>query len=106
MGENQPISPFFGNLRRCMLLEIAVPLLLKGYYAMRAIRKEQLEFLKWEMGVFFHFGIRTFFEGHQDWDMREMPLDRFNPVNLDCEQWIKTVKEGGAKVCHFSMQAS
>ena len=97
MGENQPISPFFGNLRRCMLLEIAVPLLLKGYYAMRAIRKEQLEFLKWEMGVFFHFGIRTFFEGHQDWDMREMPLDRFNPVNLDCEQWIKTVKEGGAR---------
>ena len=80
-----------------MLLEIAVPLLLKGYYAMRAIRKEQLEFLKWEMGVFFHFGIRTFFEGHQDWDMREMPLDRFNPVKLDCEQWIKTVKEGGAR---------
>ena len=29
--------------------------------------------------------------------MREMPLDRFNPVKLDCEQWIKTVKEGGAK---------
>ena len=64
---------------------------------MRAIRKEQLEFLDWEMGVFFHFGIRTFYEGHTDWDMKEMPLAGFNPTELDCEQWIKTIKEAGAK---------
>lgn len=35
---------------------------------MRDIRKEQLDFLNWEVGVFFHFGIRTFYEGHRDWD--------------------------------------
>lgn len=64
---------------------------------MRKIRKEQLDFLDWEFGVFFHFGIRTFYEGHKDWDMQEMPLDGFNPTSLDCEQWIKTIKEAGAK---------
>lgn len=61
------------------------------------IKKQQLDFLDWEFGVFFHFGIRTFYEGHLDWDMKEMPLEGFNPTNLDCEQWIKTIKEAGAK---------
>lgn len=59
--------------------------------------KQQLEFLDWEIGAFFHFGIRTFYEGHSDWDGKPMPLEGFNPANLDCEQWIKTAKDGGAK---------
>ena len=59
--------------------------------------KKQLEFLDWEIGVFFHFGIRTFYEGHRDWDGKEMALDAFPPAELDCEQWIKTAKDGGAK---------
>lgn len=63
---------------------------------MRPIRKEQLDFLDWELGAFFHFGIRTFYEGHKDWDMKEMPLSGFEPTALDCEQWIRTVKEAGA----------
>lgn len=61
------------------------------------IKPQQLDFLDWEFGVFFHFGIRTFYEGHIDWDMKEMPLDGFCPTSLDCEQWIKTIKEAGAK---------
>lgn len=61
------------------------------------IKKQQLDFLDWEFGIFFHFGIRTFYEGHLDWDMKEMPLEGFNPTNLDCEQWIKTIKEAGTK---------
>jgi alpha-L-fucosidase len=60
-------------------------------------KKEQLEFLRWELGVFFHFGIRTFYEGRADWDGREMPPEGFAPSALDCEQWIKTVKEAGAR---------
>ena len=58
--------------------------------------KQQLDFLDWEFGVFFHFGIRTFYEGHRDWDMKEMPLSGFCPSELDCESWIQTVKEAGA----------
>ena len=60
-------------------------------------KKEQIEFLNWEFGVFFHFGIRTFYEGHRDWDMKEMPLDGFKPANLDCGQWMEVIKEAGAK---------
>lgn len=59
--------------------------------------KKQLEFMSWEMGVFFHFGIRTFFEGHRDWDGKGMDLSGFRPANLDCRQWIRTAKEAGAK---------
>ena len=61
------------------------------------IKKEQKDFLDWELGAFFHFGIRTFYEGHVDWDMKEMPLSGFNPPEVDCDNWIKTVKEAGAK---------
>lgn len=59
-------------------------------------KKAQLDWLDWEFGVFFHFGIRTFFKGHKDWDKREMPASEFNPKELDCEQWIRTIKEAGA----------
>ena len=60
-------------------------------------KKEQIEFLSWEFGAFFHFGIRTFYEGHTDWDMKEMPLSGFNPAELDCGQWMRVIKEAGAK---------
>lgn len=61
--------------------------------------KRQLEFMDWEFGLFFHFGIRTFCPGHQDWDGREEELkpEYFNPERLDCRQWIRTAKEAGAK---------
>jgi alpha-L-fucosidase len=59
--------------------------------------EKQLKFMDWELGVFFHFGIRTFYEGHKDWDNKPMPLEGFNPTGLDCGAWIKTVKAAGAK---------
>jgi alpha-L-fucosidase len=58
---------------------------------------KQLAFMDWEFGVFFHFGIRTFYQGHEDWDMREMPLAGFNPASLDCGQWIAVSKAAGAR---------
>lgn len=64
---------------------------------MATMKKEQLEFLNWEFGVFFHFGIRTFNEGHVDWDMKPMALESFNPTELDCEEWISTICQAGAK---------
>lgn len=59
--------------------------------------KKQIEFLDWEFGVFFHFGIRTFYEGHRDWDGKVMDAAAFNPTELDCEQWIRTIARAGAK---------
>ena len=56
----------------------------------------QLKYLDWEYGMFFHFGIRSFYPGHVDWDGREMALEGFAPDSLDCEDWIKTAKDAGA----------
>ena len=58
--------------------------------------EKQLQFMDWEFGAFFHFGIRSFFPGHRDWDNQPMPADRFDPDQLDCGQWVRTVKEAGA----------
>ena len=58
--------------------------------------KKQVEFLDWEYGMFFHFGIRSFYPGHVDWDNKDMPPEKFNPTQLDCEQWIRVAKEAGA----------
>ena len=57
----------------------------------------QIEFLNWEFGVFFHFGIRSFYPGHKDWDNLPMDAAAFNPDRLDCEQWIRASREAGAR---------
>lgn len=58
--------------------------------------KKQLDFLSWKFGIFFHFGIRTFYQGHKDWDGVEMSPDAFCPTSLDCEQWVREAKAAGA----------
>jgi len=57
----------------------------------------QLEYQDWEMGVFFHFGIRTFHEGHRDWDGKPMFPDRFRPTSLNCDDWIVSAKRAGMR---------
>lgn len=57
----------------------------------------QLEYQDWEMGVFFHFGIRTFYEGHRDWDGKPMPAEGFRPAGLDCDNWIVSAKRAGMR---------
>ena len=59
--------------------------------------RKQLDFLSWEVGMFFHFGIRTFNHGHEDWDGREMAAETFDPKMLDCRQWMRAAKLIGAK---------
>ena len=68
---------------------------------MRLPTQRQKEFLDWELGVFFHFGIRTF-NRMKDCDKREQKAESFNPSELDCTQWIKTIKEAGAKYAVFT----
>lgn len=63
------------------------------------LSRKQREFLRWEVGVCFHFGIRTYYTGHEDWDRVRMPVTAFNPKELDCRQWVRTAKEAGAKYC-------
>ena len=57
----------------------------------------QLEYQSWEMGLFVHFGIRTFYEGHMDLDRQPMPATGFNPTTLDCGQWADTARRAGLR---------
>lgn len=63
--------------------------------------EKQKRFLDWELGVFFHFGIRTF-NTMLDSEKKHQNPETFNPTNLDCEQWISTIKEAGAKYAVFT----
>lgn len=56
---------------------------------MERLEPNQKDFLTWEFGVFFHFGIRSFYPGHRDWDNREMPPEGFFPDAYDPEQWVR-----------------
>ncbi|TNJ41500.1 alpha-L-fucosidase [Tamlana fucoidanivorans] len=57
--------------------------------------KKQIEFADWEVGAFFHFGLNVF-TGQEHGDGKESP-SRFNPTELDAEQWVLTAKSMGAK---------
>ncbi len=53
----------------------------------------QTEWLRREKSIFFHFGMNTF--TNMEWgDGTENP-SIFNPEQLDCRQWIKTIKDAG-----------
>ncbi len=58
--------------------------------------KRQLEFLDWEFGAFFHFGIRSYYKGYIDWDERDMDASVFNPTELDCKKWLEVFQRTGA----------
>lgn len=55
--------------------------------------------MRWEVGVFFHYGIRTYFTSHKDWDRVRMPAASFNPTELDCRQWVRSARDAGARYC-------
>lgn len=57
---------------------------------------QQLEWQQMEFTAFLHFGINTF-TGREWGDGKESP-ELFNPTELDCEQWVKALKDGGFKM--------
>jgi alpha-L-fucosidase len=58
--------------------------------------KQQLEWQQMELTAFLHFGINTFTSN--EWgDGKDSP-QLFNPTQLDCEQWVKSLKDGGFKM--------
>ena len=44
---------------------------------------------------FIHFGLNTF--NDKEWGYGNTDVKTFNPTNLDCEQWAKTLVAAGMK---------
>lgn len=57
--------------------------------------KRQLRWQELELIAFFHFGINTF--TNREWGDGKEDISKFNPNQLDAEQWIRTVKNAGFK---------
>ena len=57
---------------------------------------QQLEWQQMELTAFLHFGINTF--TGNEWGSGEDNPNLFNPTELDCEQWVCTLKEAGFKM--------
>ena len=57
---------------------------------------QQLEWQARELTAFLHFGVNTF-TGREWGDGTEDP-NIFNPTALDCEQWVRTLKDAGFKM--------
>ncbi len=57
--------------------------------------EEQIEWHKLETYAFIHFGLNTY--NDLEWGYGNTPVSTFNPINLDCEQWVTTLKQCGMK---------
>ena len=57
--------------------------------------QQQLEWQQMETYAFIHFGLNTF--NDMEWGYGDTPPETFNPTNLDCEQWVLTLKACGMK---------
>lgn len=58
--------------------------------------QQQLDWQKLEMTAFIHFTVNTFTD--MEWGHGDESPQIFNPTNLDCEQWVKSLKAAGTKL--------
>jgi len=53
----------------------------------------QLAMMKRGYGMFMHFGINTF--NDMEWSDGTLPVESYNPTNLDPDQWVRTARDAG-----------
>ncbi|MCF8322187.1 MAG: alpha-L-fucosidase [Flavobacterium sp.] len=59
----------------------------------KELNQTQIEQIERGYGMFIHFGVNTFNE--IEWSKGNLPASSFNPIDLDCDQWVKVAKEAG-----------
>lgn len=59
--------------------------------------KRHLQFQDWELGMFLHFGLWSFYEREPKGRVAGMDPREFKPTKLDCRQWAATAKKAGMK---------
>ncbi len=57
--------------------------------------ERQYEWQKLEFIAFIHFGINTF--TNLEWGKKEMDIRKFNPSEIDVDQWVRVIKAAGMK---------
>lgn len=53
----------------------------------------QQQLIKRGYGMFIHYGVNTFTD--DEWSDGSTPAEKFNPQNLDCDQWVKVARDAG-----------
>lgn len=53
----------------------------------------QIRMQKRGYGMFIHFGVNTFAE--LEWSDGTIPVDKYNPTALDCDQWVRVARDAG-----------
>lgn len=77
-----------------MLDSVLMPFAGAEEVALTVPSEKQIRFADWEVGAFFHYNLNPF-TGQQHGDGQEPP-SKFNPTELDVEQWVLTAKNMGA----------
>lgn len=85
-------------------LFVALAMLLCGVQASMAksLHELQQDFVDLKFGLFVHFGMGTYLD--HDWADPDAPLSLFNPVKLDCNQWIEGAKSANMSFVCMSVK--
>ncbi len=83
---------------RPLVAALALVALIGVSHAERPLAKpsaKQVEFADWEVGAFIHYTLNPFID--QEHGDGQEPPSKFNPTELDAEQWVLAAKSMGAR---------